>query len=77
MFHNFFSPGILYQKLLNYDYIISFVMTLYIFYKMTIGAFVDMVLLFIINFIKNILDNSSKNNQETHENTEEEHHPHA
>lgn len=78
MFHNFFSPSILYQKLLNYDYVISFVMTLYIFYKMTIGALVDMILLFIINFIKNILDNSSKNIPDNHDDDiEEEHHSHA
>lgn len=57
---SFFQPSIFFQFLMEKDYIISFVMTLYIFYKMTIWWIVDWMLLKIVVIIKNILENQTQ-----------------
>lgn len=69
---NFFQPSVLFQFLSGKDYIVSFVMTLYIFYKMTIWGIVDAILLFLVNILKKILENQKNTSTNSHEAFEDE-----
>lgn len=65
--NTYLSPSVIYQWLLQYDYIISFVMILYIFYKMTIWGIVDALLLFLLNLLKKVLESQKNTSAEKHD----------